>query len=150
MAQKGYESYCPLNKVRKKWSDRYKIIEEPLFKSYLFVHINEEQLTQVRFIDGVVNFVYWLGKPARLKEEDINKIKRFLNEYTDVKVEKWEDYSPGSEVQISSGVFMDHKAQILEERTKTVTLAIKNLGFKLVAIVPKEQVIIMKKETPKK
>jgi transcription antitermination factor NusG len=46
---KGIESYCPLNKVRRKWSDRIKTIEEPLFKSYVFVKIDEEARTNVRY-----------------------------------------------------------------------------------------------------
>ena len=40
--EKGVESYCPLNKVRRKWSDRIKTVEEPLFKSYVFVKVNDD------------------------------------------------------------------------------------------------------------
>ena len=64
LLQKGVESYCPLNKVRRKWSDRIKIIEEPLFKSYVFVKVAESDRTEIRMTDGVINFVYWNGKPA--------------------------------------------------------------------------------------
>ena len=87
MQRRGLESYCPLNKVRKKWSDRFKVVEEPLFKSYVFVKVTDEEKTDVRFIDGVVNFVYWLGKPARVQDDEIERIKRFLNDHTDVTVE---------------------------------------------------------------
>jgi transcription antitermination factor NusG len=73
---KGVESYCPLNKVRKKWSDRIKVIEEPLFKSYLFVRLDEADKTKVRYVDGVLNFVYWNGKPAVVKDEEIVEIKK--------------------------------------------------------------------------
>ena len=48
LKEKGTESYCPLNKVRRKWSDRVKLIEEPLFKSYVFVKIDDLERTQVR------------------------------------------------------------------------------------------------------
>ena len=37
LKEQGTESYCPLNKVKRKWSDRVKTVEEPLFKSYVFV-----------------------------------------------------------------------------------------------------------------
>jgi transcription antitermination factor NusG len=84
LLQKGVESYCPLNKVRRKWSDRIKMIEEPLFKSYVFVKIEEEARTGVRMTDGVVNFVYWNGKPAVIREKEIQTIKRFLGEYENV------------------------------------------------------------------
>lgn len=140
MQDKGIESYCPLNKVQKKWSDRYKIVEEPLFKSYVFVHVPEDQRTEVRYVDGVVNFVYWLGKPAEVKAEEIATIKRFLNEYTEVKVEHLEPVAEGMRVKITSGVFMDHTAKVVEDRNKTVILEIESLGCRLVAQLPKEQV----------
>ncbi len=58
LQEKGVESYCPLNKVQRKWSDRIKIVEEPLFKSYVFVRVCEDEKTPVRMLGGVVNFVY--------------------------------------------------------------------------------------------
>jgi transcription antitermination factor NusG len=82
--ERQIESYCPLHRVHRKWSDRIKIVEEPLFKSYVFVCITEAEKTAVRMINGVVNFVYWLGKPAIIKGREIEIIRRFLNEY-----EKW-------------------------------------------------------------
>ena len=85
---KGIESYCPLNKVRRKWSDRIKTIEEPLFKSYVFVKIDEEIRTNVRMTDGVINFVYWNGKPAVIKEREIQTIRRFLDEHENVELVK--------------------------------------------------------------
>ena len=42
LSEKGFTAYCPLHKVRKRWSDRYKVIEEPVFKSYVFINITEE------------------------------------------------------------------------------------------------------------
>src|SRR5437870_7911065 len=87
LIQKGIESYCPLNKVRRKWSDRIKVVEEPLFKSYVFVKTDEGTRTQVRMTAGVINFVYWDGKPAIIKEKEIATIKRFLDEHENVEVQ---------------------------------------------------------------
>src|SRR5512138_2508364 len=84
MAERGLESYCPLNKVRKQWSDRIKLVEEPLFKSYVFVRVSPEDQTRVRMVDGVLNYVYWQGKPAVVRDEEIDAIRRFMNEYEDV------------------------------------------------------------------
>ena len=41
LQQKGIEHYCPLNKVTRQWSDRRKIVVEPLFKGYVFVKVSE-------------------------------------------------------------------------------------------------------------
>ncbi|MCG7856233.1 UpxY family transcription antiterminator [Flavihumibacter sediminis] len=145
LKRKGIEHYCPMNKVRKKWSDRYKIIEEPLFKSYLFVHIEETEQSSIRFVEGVVNYVYWLGKPAIVRNDEIEKIKRFLNEYSDIKVISIDQINRGSVVMINSGVFMDLKAVVVEDRVKTVILEIISLGIRLVATVPKEYVSLLEK-----
>src|SRR5260221_3796633 len=86
-AEKGIESFCPLNKVHKQWSDRVKLVEEPLFKSYVFVHVPRDEQAEVRLVNGVLNFVYWLGKPAVIKQVEIDRIKRFLNQHENVSVE---------------------------------------------------------------
>jgi transcription antitermination factor NusG len=69
LAEKGLESYCPVNKVRRKWSDRVKVVEEPLFRSYVFVRVSDMNRTDVRMTPGVINFVYWNGKPAVIKKK---------------------------------------------------------------------------------
>ena len=58
LEEEGIEAYCPLNKVHKQWSDRMKWVEEPLFKSYVFVRLAEEEMSQVRMVSGVINYVY--------------------------------------------------------------------------------------------
>jgi len=57
LKDKGIECYCPLNKVHRKWSDRIKTVEEPLFKSYVFVKVEDADRTKVRLTNGGVNFV---------------------------------------------------------------------------------------------
>lgn len=142
LLQKGWQSYCPLNKVRKKWSDRYKVVEEPLFKSYVFVRVTDEDRADVRFVDGVVNFVYWLGKPAQVKEVEIERIKRFLNEFEDVEVEQLPEPKPGDQVIITSGVFMEQQGRILSADKKRVEVLIESLGCKLVATLDKKKVVV--------
>src|SRR5881275_1384437 len=90
LSEKKVESYCPLNKVRRRWSDRMKTIEEPLFKSYVFVRVSDAARTEVRMTDGVINFVYWNGKPAVIKDKEISIIKRFLDDHENVMLEKIE------------------------------------------------------------
>ncbi len=132
LIQKGIESYCPLNKVRRKWTDRIKIVEEPLFKSYVFVKVTEEDRTKVRVTDGVINFVYWNGKPAIIKERDILNIKRFLEEHENVEVEKIE-LAPDQKVTVIAGPMMNREGKILEVRNKFARVAIESLGYFLIA-----------------
>ena len=110
LKDKGIESYCPLNRVQRKWSDRMKMVEEPLFKSYVFVHVNDEEEKVVRYVSGVLNFVYWLGRPAVIRPKDIERIKRFLKEHSDVHAKAME-LSPNTQVIITSGILMDKEAR---------------------------------------
>lgn len=138
MLQKGIESYCPLNKVRRKWSDRMKTVEEPLFKSYVFVKVEEEDRTKVRMTDGVVNFVYWNGKPAVIKEKEIQTIKRFLDEYEEVEALKTE-FKPDERVRVIAGPMMDQEGKIVEVKNKTVKVHIDSLGYVLIAYIDKSK-----------
>lgn len=87
LQEAGIEAYCPVNKREKQWSDRKKITEEPLFRSYVFVNIDlDQQGSIVRRTLGVVNFVYWLNKPAVIQDDEILAIQQFLSEHAAVEV----------------------------------------------------------------
>lgn len=138
LIEKGLESYCPLNKVRRKWSDRVKVVEEPLFKSYVFVKVGDDDRTAVRMTPGAINFVYWDGKPAVIREKEINAIKRFLNEYENVEVQQV-DIRINQRVRITNGMLMDQEGKVLDVRHKTAKVAIDSLGYILVAYIDRSK-----------
>ena len=80
LVKQGFEVYCPCQKTLKHWSDRKKWVEEPLFKSYLFVKSPSGELEKSAILEthGVVRFLYWLGAPACVKHEEIENIQKFL------------------------------------------------------------------------
>jgi len=137
LSEKEIESYCPLNKVRKKWSDRIKTVEEPLFKSYVFARVNGEEQTKVRLTAGVMNFVYWQGKPAIIPAKEIETIRKFLNEYENVMTEPIQLKEDGK-VIIRQGLFMDHEAKILKIEGNRVKVIIESIGYALVASIDKK------------
>lgn len=130
--KKGFEVYCPVTKVRRKWSDRYKTVEEPLFKSYVFVRISEEDKTRIRLTDGVVNFVYWLGKPAVIKPSEIELIRRFLKEFQEVEARPV-SIQPGDRVRIKSGVLMDLEGLVVKVLNQRAYIQLESLGYELTA-----------------
>ena len=144
LTEKKIESYCPLNKVRKKWSDRMKTVEEPLFKSYVFARVTEEEQTKVRMTAGVMNFVYWQGKPAIIRAKEIEVIRKFLNEYENVLVEPLELKENGK-VIIRQGLFMDHEAKILKIEGNRVKVEIESIGYSLIASVDKKNLSTLTK-----
>jgi transcription antitermination factor NusG len=144
LSEKGFEAYCPLNRVRKKWSDRVKWVEEPLFKSYVFVHIGEDEQTKVRMVSGVVNFVYWLGKPAIVLDKEIQVIRKFLNEYSDVRAEPL-DLEANDKVQIQRGVLMNKEAKVVKVLNNKVRVVIESIGYSLVAVIDRSNAVSVRK-----
>ncbi|MBC7850811.1 MAG: UpxY family transcription antiterminator [Chitinophagaceae bacterium] len=128
------ENYCPLNKVRRRWSDRVKTVEEPLFKSYVFVRISESEKATVRMTNGVVNFVFWLGKPAVIKDKEIETIRKYLNDYQFFEV-KPITLDVNTKVRIEQGPFMNQEATVMKVTKKKVELRIESIGYTLIAYI---------------
>jgi transcription antitermination factor NusG len=137
------ETYCPVNKVVRKWADRKKTILEPLFTSYCFVRIAPTDQFVVRQTPGVINFVYWLGKPAVIREEEINLVKQFLDEYSTLALEKL-NVSLNDRVRITKGAFMEHEGPVIEIRPHTVRIQLPSLGVALIAEISKAAVEVIR------
>ena len=122
------ENYCPLNKVVRQWSDRKKTVEEPLFTSYVFVKISTKEIPKIRQVFGVVNFVYWLGRPAKIPANEIATIKEFLNNYLNVKLEPLV-LNLKDTVRIVNGPFADIEGDVVSISRKTVRVLLPSLRF---------------------
>ncbi len=136
LQEAGIEAYCPVNKREKQWSDRKKITEEPLFRSYVFVNIDlDQQGSIVRRTLGVVNFVYWLNKPAVIQDDEILAIQQFLSEHAAVEV-FGNTLQVGDFITIDAGALKGQKAEVVGVKNRhEVRLQIESLGFELVARV---------------
>lgn len=146
LSRKKIDYYCPLNRVHRQWSDRKKIVLEPLFSAYVFVQIDETEQLQVRLTDGVINFVYWLGKPAVIKNDEINAIREFLSDYRDVRIEKTE-VNLHDNVRILGGPLVMQKGQVVSVKNKTVKVILPSLGYMMHAEVETANVELIREET---
>ena len=131
-------AYCPLNRVLKQWSDRIKIVEVPLFTSYVFVKISEREKALVRETDGVVNFIYNGGKPAIVQEHEIKRIQQFLDEYDNVEVIT-EKIEKDQRVKVNKGLFVEEEGLVLDLQNKKVKVAIDSIGYTLVALFDQQK-----------
>ena len=80
LISKGYHTYLPLVKERRKWSDRKKWVELPLFKSYLFVQTRLNETIHILKIPGIVRIVKFGDKIATINKKSIDSIKILLKE----------------------------------------------------------------------
>lgn len=140
---KGIKTYCPLQKIQKQWSDRKKIVEEPLFKSYVFVNIKFEQnRDEVLITPNVLNFVKYLRQPAVIRDEDIDTIKRFLLE-DEVKIETQsiQSFNINTKIKVRNGVFIDAEGTVVKLSNKTVYVLLESLETVLVVEFKKEHIL---------
>lgn len=123
----GIQSYCPMVIKERQWSDRKKKVEVPLFSSYVFVNLEENTRNRVFEVPGVVRYLFWLGKPAVVKENEITSIRQWLSssEAFDVEVAAWK---PGDRIVLEQGVFKDQLALVQEVNKKNYVLVLEALG----------------------
>ena len=105
---------------------------EPLFKGYVFVQVAEDKKWELMNINGIVNYVYWLGKPAHIREEEITTIRKFLHEFDDVSVEK-KDLHVNAKVRIKQGVLMNYEGMIVEISGNRIIVKIDSMDLQLSA-----------------
>ncbi len=139
LVRKGVESWCPLQKIERQWSDRKKIVEDPLFKSYVFVRIDDTERTKVLSTDGVLNFVYYLGRPAVIKDEEIETIKKYLAEKdASIFIISQEGFREETKIRVNHGVFMGNEGTVLRGGKKKVYVKLESLGQVMVVEFPAE------------
>lgn len=98
LEENGFQAYLPLVTQVKKWSDRKKKVEEPLFKSYVFVYSNEKEYIPILNVYGVVRFVSFERKAVVVPENQILAIKKFVSDY-----EKGEEYKLMNNMDLKEG-----------------------------------------------
>ena len=128
LEQQNIEAYCPQITEVKQWSDRKKKVTSPLFKSYVFVKLEEKNRAKVFETPGVVQYLFWLGKPAIVRDEEINTIKSWLQD------ERIEDISvshlsPGDKLTIANGSFKGKDAVVQKIGNKRLKMVLKDLGL---------------------
>ncbi|KQO33272.1 antitermination protein NusG [Flavobacterium sp. Leaf82] len=123
----GIECYCPLITQIKEWSDRKKKIEVPLFNSYVFVYLEDVDRNSVFQISGLVRYLFWLGKPAIVREEEIHIIKTSLKapNISDISVTS---IQVGDRIKLETGVFSNQDAIVQEISNTYYTLVLESLG----------------------
>ena len=145
LTRSNIENYCPLNKIVRQWSDRKKLVQEPLFTSYVFVRAAQNQLTLLKQTTGIINMVYWLGKPAVIRDQEIEIIKRFLNDYSNVKLEKT-PININDNVQIISGPLIQLEGKVTALKSRTVKVLLPSLGYMMHAEIETNNLIVISQE----
>ena len=123
----GIRSFCPTIKMIKQYSDRKKKIEKPLIPSYIMVYIEESERKSVFSIPGIVRYLFWLGKPATVNENEINIMKKHLEGvYSSISISK---LICGQLYKITEGPLTGKTGKIVEMKKNKVKLELTSLGI---------------------
>ena len=131
LKDQNIKSYCPLVKTSKKWVDRRKTVEIPLFNSYLFVHANIRDLEQILQTTGVVTYVRFCGKPAVVRDSEMEDIRSIVNRYSDIEAVPLNDFQAGDKVLIKDGLLAAHTGQVQQVKGKSIVMIIESMNCAL-------------------
>ena len=123
----GVVAYCPLVAKERQWSDRKKVVNVPLFNSYIFVQIEEQERNRVFEIPGAVRYLFWLGKPAMVKDSEIETIQNWLSAPATYEV-SLDEWKKGDKIVLESGPFASQSAIIQEVKQNHYIMILESLG----------------------
>ncbi|RZK76874.1 MAG: UpxY family transcription antiterminator [Pedobacter sp.] len=132
LEEHGIESFCPTSTKENQWADRKKLVTTPLFSGYVFVRISDRDLSKVRYTIGVLNYIYFMGKPASIRDVEIERLKTIVNGYENLEVVALSALSTGDRVRIKSGLFHNQEGNIIQILGKKVLMSFDHLDCALV------------------
>lgn len=137
--KKKIENFCPLNCIKIQSFRRNKILQEPLFKSYVFVNITEKETSLLKQVDGVISLLYWMGKPAIIREDEIEVIKEFINDHQNIELERTQ-VNTSDIARIVDGPSYSMEGKVFALKNKIVKVSLPSLGYIMVAKMEEESI----------
>ena len=136
LEERGVTVYCPVHETVKQWSDRKKKVQEPLFRSYVFVWLRDYEKEQVKVLEtpGAVRFLWWLKKPAVVRDAEIEAIRQFLDDYRGATLSV--NMNEGEQVTVIEGPLKEQQGRIVKIRGRKAVLQLSSLGWNIVAELP--------------
>jgi transcription antitermination factor NusG len=123
----GIEAYCPIVSVMKQWSDRKKKVSVPLINSYVFVNIEDCNRDEVFKVPGIVRYLFWLGKPAVVRDVEIETLRVSLEGV--VASFEIEEIRKDSHVTLEEGPFKGAEGIVKHLNKNSMQLLLVDLGF---------------------
>ena len=137
LQRKGMETFLPLNKTLRSWSDRKKIVELPLLPGYVFAHIEQNDRDMVLNTPGVVSFVKSAGKIGVVYEHEINALKQLIEHGYHLDAFPAEKISSGDKVEISSGALKNLQGVVIEESGESFfNIFLEGIGYNIRVKLP--------------
>ncbi len=132
----GIESFLPLYKTLRQWSDRKKLVEKPLFSSYVFVKVGRKHYPEVFKVDGVVKYVSFEGKAVAIPECQINNLKILVASNVEIEI-SGDRLEKGDSVVVTSGALTGLTGELIRiKRKNKVVVRIDRIDQNLILDIP--------------
>jgi len=132
----GVETFLPLQKTYRKWSDRKKLIEKPLLSSYVFVRVVPTDFPKVYTTQGVVKFISFEGKPASIPQKQIDNLRLIVDSDTEIEVTS-ERFDKGDQVEVINGSMIGLTGELIKIGGKNrVIIRIDKLEQNIILTIP--------------
>ena len=131
------ETFLPLQKTYRMWSDRKKLVEKPLLSSYIFVKTKSKHFPEVYKTQGVVKFVTFEGHPASIPQKQIDNLRLLINSDAEIEISS-EKFDTGDSVEVVSGSLIGLTGELIKIGSKNrVVVRIDKLDQNLILKIPK-------------
>ncbi|MFA5326366.1 MAG: UpxY family transcription antiterminator [Prolixibacteraceae bacterium] len=151
LLEKKIECYLPMRKVLKVWADRKKWVEEPLFKSYLFVRVSHKEFFNVLNTTGAVCYVSFGGRAQAIPSVQIDNIKTFLAQREYEITVSHERIQKGVSVEVLFGAFKGVHGEVVNILGQSrILVRIDSMNCSLYANISKEEVLLLEKKSANK
>lgn len=127
---KNIETFLPLQRKLRQWSDRKKWVEMPLISGYLFVRISRKEYDSVLQSAHVVSYVRFEGSAAKIPDNQIDYLKLMLKqENLDIEITQ-ENFEPGQMVEVVAGPLIGLRGKLVLVKGKNkVAVELEQLGY---------------------
>ncbi len=132
----GVETFLPLQKTYRKWSDRKKLIEKPLLSSYVFVKVVPVDFPKVYKTNGVVKFISFEGHPVAIPQNQIDNLRLLVNSDAEIEVTSGR-FEKGNNVEVITGAMTGLTGELIKIGGKNrVIVRIDKLEQNIVLTIP--------------
>ncbi len=136
LVEEGIETFLPLQKTIRIWSDRKKIVEKPLLSSYVFVRVIPHDFPKVYKTTGVVKFITFEGQPSSIPPKQIDNLRLLINSDADIEVTS-EKFEKGDNVEVVNGSMCGLTGELIKMGgKKRVIVRIDRLDQNIILTIP--------------
>jgi transcriptional antiterminator RfaH len=137
LVEKAIETFLPLQKTYRMWSDRKKLVEKPLLSSYIFVKTKRKHFPDVYKIPGIVKFVSFEGQPASIPQKQIDNLRLLINSDEEIEISS-EKFEKGDNVEVVSGSLVGLTGELIKIGTRNrFIIRIDSLEQNLILNIPR-------------